>query len=94
MKKECKKKSKSKIFYLGNIYCQRKWCFHEGHFMHLVDNSLTDEESSDEETNFVPSCIEDFSQENYVLYEWVDNKYYVGTITDITSNEITVNLMK
>ena len=39
-----------------------------------VDNLLTDEVSSDE-TNFVPSCIEDLSQGNYVLYEWVDNKY-------------------
>ena len=28
------------------------------------------------------------------MYEWVDNKYYVGTITNITTNEITVNLMK
>ena len=34
----------------------------------FIDSLLIDEESSDEETNFVPSCIEDLSQGNYVLY--------------------------
>ena len=52
-----------------------------------VDNLLTNDESSDEETNIVPSCIEDLSQGNYVLYEWVENEYYVGTIMDITTKK-------
>ena len=66
----------------------------------IDDSSESSEESSDDEEEVVRQnlSIEDVFNGRYVLYQWSAKENYIGTVTDITSNdakyEITVSLMK
>ena len=64
----------------------------------IDDSGESSEESSDEEEEAVNLSVQDVFNGRYVLYRWSAKEYYIGTVTDITSDgdkhEITVSLMK
>ena len=68
----------------------------------IDDSGESSEESSDKEEEDVYSQhlnIEEVFNGRYVVYKWSSRKYYLGTVTDVTSSsddqyDITVSLMK
>lgn len=70
-----------------------------------VDDSSEDsgEDSSDESDSEITEAqapqVDDVCVNQFVLYKWMDEKYYVGFVSDITSSQdgnslITLNLLQ
>ena len=60
-----------------------------------IDNLSSDDESSEDEDIQIQSTldIEDLSHRQYILYRWEYKSFYVGTVSDITS-EVTESYEK
>ncbi len=73
-------------------------CEEDFEYDSALDDSGDSSDSDSEEEEAVNLTLDDVFNGRFVLYRWSVKEYYIGTVTDITINdvkyEITVSLMK